>query len=145
MVIASVCEMNVILTSAHVSRFIAMPRLAPCARSRIGMTSALYVPASGPSSTENAAMNASTNATVTAAAVASGALMMSAAPSDAIDAATPAALARRSGRRPRRSERSAATRMKHILTTLTPTAAPSTALFDDMPAFGTPAGCRARW
>ena len=43
-----------------------MPRLAPCARSRIGMTSTLYVPASGPSSTENAAMRTSTDATVAA-------------------------------------------------------------------------------
>jgi hypothetical protein len=34
-----------------------------------------------------------------------------------MDAATPAVLARRSGRRPRRSEKSVATRTKHILTT----------------------------
>jgi len=94
MVIASASEMNVMLTSAHVSRFTAMPRLAPCARSRSGMTSALYVPASGPSPTENAAMKARTDATVAAAAAAPGTLMMSAAPSGAIDAATPAVLAR---------------------------------------------------
>jgi hypothetical protein len=43
-----------------------MPKLAPCAPSRSGMTSALYVPASGPSLTENATMKASTDATVAA-------------------------------------------------------------------------------
>ena len=84
-------------------------------------------------------MKASTDVTV-AAAAAPGVLMMSAAPSDAIDAATPAALSRRSGRWPRRSEKSTATRMKHILTTPTPTVAPSTALFDDIPAFRNTSG-----
>jgi hypothetical protein len=64
MVIASASEMNVMLTSAHVSRFTAIPRLAPCARSRSGMISALCMPASGLNPMENTAMKASTDKTL---------------------------------------------------------------------------------
>jgi hypothetical protein len=55
--------------------------------------------------------------------------------SDAIAVATPAVLARRSGRRPSRSESSVATRTKHILNTPTATVAPRMAPFENMPAF----------
>ena len=54
---------NGMLTTPHVSRFTAVPRLEPCARSRSGMISALYVDGSDPNPTENAATAASTNVT----------------------------------------------------------------------------------
>jgi hypothetical protein len=41
MVIQPAREMNVMLTNPDVSRFTAFPRLAPCARSRNGVISAL--------------------------------------------------------------------------------------------------------
>jgi hypothetical protein len=62
--------------------------------------------------------------------------MLRVTPSDAIAVATPAVLASRSGRRPKRSERSVATSTKHNLTT--PMA--STASFEDMPAFRNTSG-----
>ncbi|KAF7052523.1 hypothetical protein CFC21_060608 [Triticum aestivum] len=123
------------LTTPQVSRFTAMPRLEPCARSRSGVISAVYVDGSDPHPTENAATVASVNATQAAVLAGDVSPMQSVRARPVSEAATPPALASRSGRRPKRSEKSETTSMKHVLTTPMATVAPKMALFDDMPAF----------
>ncbi|BAT14974.1 Os11g0637050 [Oryza sativa Japonica Group] len=135
MVIPPATEMNVMLITPHVSRFTTMPRLAPCARSRSGNTSAVYAAVIGPSPAENAATNATTDATHAAALAADGGATRSVRASEVRVTAMPPVLASRSGRQPRRSEKSVATRMEHVLATPTATVAPRTEVFDAMPAF----------
>lgn len=82
-------EMKVMLRTPDVSRFTAVPRLVPRARSRSGRISALYACASGLRPTEHASRTPETRIRVIA--------------SEVRDTAMPAVLARRSGRGRRRA------------------------------------------
>jgi hypothetical protein len=84
------------------------------------MISALYVPARGLNPMESAAMKARADKTLATMLAADATSTHSVAPSETMGATTPTVLAWRSGCRLRRSVKRVATRIKHILTMLTP-------------------------
>ncbi|KAJ6814879.1 putative polyol transporter 5 [Iris pallida] len=132
--------MNVIVSTPLVTRLTPTPMLAPCARSLSGKISDVYTHVIGPSPIEKKATYRRIDAMHIAIAhvsLSSGwrSMTVSPKPSPASDATMPPTLERSSGRRPTRSMRNVATRMKIVLANPTATVVPRSSVLSVMPAF----------